>query len=242
MHTTWTIARFVRWRVRDWASCFLTLDDEPASSPRMDNRVNHVYDSRLSRASKKKETKNNRRGKDKNEASVEHNTVDDDSSWSNFADEDYIVFCFREDGAFDVIRDGKCVKSQPPIGIDGSSRNSRPVNRMLNYCEDEEQVSKQSTQDDRPNVNQYPSSSYNKQDEESDIIYMSRQQKRDNIRKVEDRAVVSSGSRDSNQSEGSTGSFAFPVLGWEWMGSPVQLPRSESKHKFRFLRFRCCRF
>lgn len=49
---------------------------------------------------------------------------------------------------------------------------------------------------------------------------MSRQQKMENnIKKacrcqsgeVEDQAAVSSGSRDSNQSEGSTGSFAFPV-------------------------------
>ncbi|XP_054820898.1 protein BREAKING OF ASYMMETRY IN THE STOMATAL LINEAGE [Prosopis cineraria] len=258
MCTTWTMARFVRWRVRDWASCFLPLDGEPASSPPMavdkrnDNRVSRGNDKKLSQPSKKynkkRETKN-RSEKDKTEASPGH-TVDD-SSWSPSADEDYIVFCFRDDGAFDVIKDGKCVKSELPSGVDGSSRNSRPVNRKLKYGEDAEQVSKQSTHDHTPYANQNPTSPY-KQDEERDIICKSGQQKRDNIKracqveKVEDRTALSSESRDSNQSEGSTGSFAFPVLGWEWMGSPVQLPRSESmrlsKQKVRFLRFQCCRF
>ncbi|XP_028753757.1 protein BREAKING OF ASYMMETRY IN THE STOMATAL LINEAGE [Neltuma alba] len=215
-----------------------------AVDKRKDSRVNHGYDKKLTRPSKKRETKN-RREKDKKEASVELTL--DDSSWSPFADEDYIVFCFREDGAFDVIKDGKSVKSEPPCGFDGSSRNPRPVNRKLNYGEDAEQVSKPGMHDGRS----YPSGSY-KQDEETDIICMSRQQNRDNFKRacqggeVEDRAVMSSGSRDSNQSEGSTGSFAFPVLGWEWLGSPVQLPRTESmrpsKQKVRFLRFQCCRF
>ncbi|XVF11735.1 hypothetical protein REPUB_Repub08aG0053300 [Reevesia pubescens] len=41
------------------------------------------------------------------------------------------------------------------------------------------------------------------------------------------RPTVSVESSDSNQSDGSTGSFAFPVLGWERMGSPVQMPKSE---------------
>lgn len=117
-------------------------DDEPALSPRMtvdkrnNNRITHVYDNKLARPSKKRETKNNRREKDQNEAysSVGRiSTVDNDvdSSCSPFSDEDYIVFCFREDGAFDVIKDGKCVKSKPPSDIYGRSKNSRPVNRKV---------------------------------------------------------------------------------------------------------------
>lgn len=35
-------------------------------------------------------------------------------------------------------------------------------------------------------------------------------------------------------------------LGWEWMGSPVQMPKSEGlqlrKHKARFVGFQCCKF
>ncbi|KAM1982262.1 hypothetical protein ACFX15_038640 [Malus domestica] len=38
---------------------------------------------------------------------------------------------------------------------------------------------------------------------------------------VEDRLTGSVESSDSNQSDGSTGSFAFPVLGREWTRSPV---------------------
>ena len=118
-------------------------DDEPTLSPRMtvdkrnNNRITHVYDNKLAPPSKKRETKNNRREKDQNEAyssSLGHiSTVDTDvdSSCSPFSDEDYIVFCFREDGAFDVIKDGNCVKSKPPSDIYASSRNSRPVNRKV---------------------------------------------------------------------------------------------------------------
>lgn len=41
----------------------------------------------------------------------------DDSCWSFFSDEDYIVFCFKEHGAFDVVKDDK-----------GLHKYSRPLN------------------------------------------------------------------------------------------------------------------
>ncbi|CAL5441532.1 unnamed protein product [Camellia sinensis] len=31
----------------------------------------------------------------------------DESSWPHFGDEDYIVFCFKEDGVIHVVQDGK---------------------------------------------------------------------------------------------------------------------------------------
>ncbi|KAK1572212.1 hypothetical protein Q3G72_029174 [Acer saccharum] len=56
-------------------------------------------------------------------------------------------------------------------------------------------------------------------------------------------------SSESNRSDHSTGSFAFPVLSCEWIGSPVLMPKSQGlhdlrKHKSRSLiKFQyCCRF
>lgn len=92
-------------------------DDEPASSARntaFDKRNdNRVYHNKLSRPRKRCSNKTpvrHRMEKHKDEASLS-------------ADEDYIVFCFREDGAFDVMKDGKS---------EGNPRNSRPVNRKVN--------------------------------------------------------------------------------------------------------------
>ncbi|XWS37242.1 hypothetical protein CRYUN_Cryun19dG0026600 [Craigia yunnanensis] len=62
----------------------------------------------------------------KNTASVENGS--DNSSWTRFSDEEYIVFCFREDGVFDVVKDNS--KSEES---NQSSRSARPVNRKVNY-------------------------------------------------------------------------------------------------------------
>ncbi|XP_019152384.1 PREDICTED: uncharacterized protein LOC109149177 [Ipomoea nil] len=42
----------------------------------------------------------------------------------------------------------------------------------------------------------------------------------------------SESSSDCDQSNASKGSFAFPVLGWEWVGSPVHIPRQEDKSTY----------
>lgn len=56
-------------------------------------------------------------------------TAADDSSWPQFEDEDYIVFCFKENGAFDVIKNGN--NSETSHSIDLVSTSSRPVNRKV---------------------------------------------------------------------------------------------------------------
>ncbi|XP_040997663.1 protein BREAKING OF ASYMMETRY IN THE STOMATAL LINEAGE [Juglans microcarpa x Juglans regia] len=244
MCTPWTIPKLVRWRVRDWVSCFLAcrfpLDDESndtyrSSAPQKLPRKNMGFDTKagtdqsrvMNQSSKKKSRHKSRRSKErqsklssaqtKDDITVENGSVDD-SCWPNFSDEDYIVFCFREDGAFDVVKDGKPETSNR---FDCMSRSSRTVNR--------------------------------KDDEEEDCIYWDTESPRNSIRRrsslmedqVEDRGLVSVESSESNQSDRSTGSFAFPVLGWEWMGSPVQMPKSEGlqlrKHKARCVGFQCFR-
>ena len=56
------------------------------------------------------------------------NKMTDDSSWAQCEDEDYIVFCFREDGAFDVIKNRN---SDASNYIDLVSATSRPVSRKV---------------------------------------------------------------------------------------------------------------
>ncbi|RXH96471.1 hypothetical protein DVH24_008975 [Malus domestica] len=98
----------------------------------------------------------------------------DTSCRPRFSDEEYIVFFFKEDGAFEVVKNGKVEASNT---IDCASRNSpRPANRK-----DEEEEENYSGPEPPPSSN------------------------------VEDRPTVSVESSDSNQSDGSTGSFVFPV-------------------------------
>ena len=200
MCTPWTLTRFVRWRVRDLASCFLacrfplgktdninwwtvftifsltlfnswknlytvfrrlestvvtrhksslhcqfsficSIAEEPethhSSSPQLPigNLVFETKDDTRDKKSNKRLSRRNRCDKDrqlnlsptvsKNTASVEKGS--DNSNWTPFSDEEYIVFCFREDGAFDVVKDNS--KSEES---NQSSRSSGPVNRKVN--------------------------------------------------------------------------------------------------------------
>ncbi|XVF49904.1 hypothetical protein PTKIN_Ptkin04bG0053400 [Pterospermum kingtungense] len=261
MCTPWTLTRSVRWRVRDLASCFLAcrfpLEEETethrSSSPQLpiQNMVFETKDETRDKKRTKRVSRRNRYNKDRqlnqspkvsrNTASVENGG--DNSSWPCFSDEEYIVFCFREDGAFDVVKDNS--KSEDS---NESSRNSRPVNRKLNYGEDAER-DKQRSRDGGEII-----PAKEGEGEERSSICLEVESASGSLRKrhqVEEtpRAngrTVSVESSDSNQSDGSTGSFAFPVLGWEWMGSPVQMPKSEGmnprKNKALSVRFQCFRF
>uniref|UniRef100_A0A2N9J7M8 Uncharacterized protein n=1 Tax=Fagus sylvatica TaxID=28930 RepID=A0A2N9J7M8_FAGSY len=167
MCTPWTIPRLVRWRVRDWASCFLACRFP--------------------------------------------------------LDEDYIVFCFREDGAFDVVKDGKPETSNR---FDCTSRSSRPVSRKLNYGEEAKTVVERYGNEEKLNRDGHDIFPTNdgdvrisdQKDEEEDCIYFDTTEsptngirRRYQVEEVEDRGLVSVESSESNQSDGSTGSFAFPV-------------------------------
>ncbi|KAL2338239.1 hypothetical protein Fmac_012685 [Flemingia macrophylla] len=85
-------------------------------------------------------------------------------------------------------------------------------------------------------------------EEEREMVHTGTQQYSDRIRRASYVEGIEgyAESRNSDRSEDSRGSFAFPILGWEWIGSPVQMPKSEDlhqrKHKARAGRFQCCRF
>ncbi|CAJ1944242.1 unnamed protein product [Sphenostylis stenocarpa] len=186
---------------------------------------NSISNNNLSRPSNKCNSKkhvNNPIIKDKDVGGVH-------SSWSLSADEDYIEFCFGKD----VAQDDKSANSETHVkGQNEMHKNSRPVNRKLKYSEDDELISDQNIHDKRSNVNHHQNDLH-----EEDIVHVGTQQ----------HVEGSAESRNSDQSEGSRSSFAFPVtglnvvkdwvvlfekhrLGWEWIGSPVQMPKSEGLH------------
>nr|XP_027188780.1 protein BREAKING OF ASYMMETRY IN THE STOMATAL LINEAGE-like [Cicer arietinum] len=172
------------------------------------------------------------------------------------SDEGYIVFSFREDGAFDIVIDcNAAAKSESfTTVVDGKNQNSRPVIRKLDYGEDAEQVRNHHIEENVSNVNQHDQDYMTtvKEGETKETINLSRNQHLENNRRsypreeIEDHKLVCIDSRDSHHSEGSRGSFAFPKLGWELIGSPVKMPKSKDlhlkKHKIRFVRFQCCGF
>ncbi|KAF3438014.1 hypothetical protein FNV43_RR20770 [Rhamnella rubrinervis] len=260
MCTPCTMTRLVRWRVRDWASCFLacrfSIDEDrhdryfSSTVPQLAIRNNMGLETKNNADSSRgisnnikakrrltRQKKCNRERvelelgsstttevKDSSSTSISSTSVPVDQnrknhdhqepSWPHFEDEDYIVFCFKEDGAFDVVKDGYNKSEAASNRIDCRARSSsRPVNRK---------------------------------DEEEDSNYVDMESASGGIA-FEDRRMVSVESSDSTQSDASNGSFAFPVLGWEWTGSPVQMPKSEGlrlrKHKGRcVVGFQCCRF
>ncbi|KAI3416882.1 BSD domain-containing protein [Psidium guajava] len=159
-------------------------------------------------------------------------------------DEDYIVFCFREDGAFDVVKDNHHDKSSAsapaPAELDGlSSTAPRPVNRELDHSKMEtvrnEVVENTRSKDEgsRSSGNVECESSNKKDEKEGSNVGKETTERSDSIK-----------------SDGSgRGSFSFPVLRWEWTGSPVQMPKPEGeglpylkKQRVPRVRFQCCRF
>ncbi|KAF5734636.1 hypothetical protein HS088_TW15G00128 [Tripterygium wilfordii] len=60
-----------------------------------DNRGNKTNHKRQSRSINKKDR----------DGTLETEDGSEESSWPHFRDEDYIVFCFRDDGAIDVLKE-----------------------------------------------------------------------------------------------------------------------------------------
>ena len=72
---------------------------------------------------------NNHLERNKNGISIRNRNGE--SSRQLSADEDYIVFCFREDGAFDVVKDGETTVHAELLNPKPS--NSRPANRKVQH-------------------------------------------------------------------------------------------------------------
>ncbi|XP_016493147.1 protein BREAKING OF ASYMMETRY IN THE STOMATAL LINEAGE-like isoform X3 [Nicotiana tabacum] len=233
MSSPFTITRLVRWRIKDWVSCFYAcrfpLEEEKdiycAMSPQKPSR-NMVFDpigDHNRKKNRKKLKKKMEKRKEFVEISAEGKAEEggNDSSWPRFSEEDYIVFCFEDDGGIHIVEDKKSEKFQQKI--DHVNLSPRPVCRK-----GERKGSNDMEEEWPPAVDK----------EISHIGDVS-----------ESKTSPSAESSESNDhSNGSTGSFAFPVLGWDWMGSPAQMPKPEEgpryeKHKaWTCVRHPCCRF
>ncbi|CAL0330575.1 unnamed protein product [Lupinus luteus] len=182
--------------------------------------------------------------KNKDEVLVANGFGESSCGWSISADEDYIVLCLKEDEAFDDVKDNKDI-------------NSRHVNSKLKYEVGEEQVRNLNMQEKRSNANEQDNDdddciTLSREEEEKERVYQSRHRYKDSIRRayqvdgVEDLGMMHAESSGSDQSKSSASSFAFPSLNWEWVESPVRMPKSEGQHikkqRLRFVRFQCCRF
>ncbi|EEF47712.1 protein BREAKING OF ASYMMETRY IN THE STOMATAL LINEAGE isoform X2 [Ricinus communis] len=239
------------WTFRDLVSCFLgcrfPLDDEQPQVPIKNMGIEIKNDMRSNKDNKKLSRQNRcrkERHDDRDNAAVENKS--NDTSWPHFQEEDYIVFCFREDGAFDVVKD---CKSDALDRVDSANKSPRLVSRMLKYGEVAETVRNSShwkrSNDSclRSGIDEEGEEKHcSNLDTKSRCVTRSRQ-----FGEIENGGIaLSVESSDSNNSDSSKGSFSFPVLHWELMGSPVQMPRSESlyirKHKASCARFQCCRF
>ena len=113
----------------------ILADDEPTSSCPQLPIKNMVFETKEDMRNNNKACKKltMRKGsrydstRDRKNVAME-NKNNGSSSWPNFQDEDYIVFCFREDGAFVVVKD---CKSEALDRFDPVNKCPRSVNRKV---------------------------------------------------------------------------------------------------------------
>ncbi|KAL8506333.1 hypothetical protein ACS0TY_017270 [Phlomoides rotata] len=127
--------RLFRCRVKDLASCFYACrlpleEDQPENSCSKSPRVSGgsivlEFDG----GSRKMSTANKIRGESIVKTSLSSST----SSYREprFAEEEYIVFCFREDGEIDMVNEGSSSEEHDECNGTSTAVNSRKVSRML---------------------------------------------------------------------------------------------------------------
>ncbi|KAH1089090.1 hypothetical protein J1N35_016347 [Gossypium stocksii] len=202
------------------------------------------------------ETKNNMGDKkisDKNRRQQNHSqimsksivSVDKESKNSSricLPGEEYIVFCIKEDGAYDVT-----IESNKPEKSNQSERRSWLVNTKIDSTENTERDELRS--DERRSNEDASEGEANATTEQGDgeramtccevelvsSSFKRLEESRDSYR-FDGSSGLASGSlrrleesRDSYESDGSTGSFTFPVLKWDSIGSPVRMPMPTSE-------------
>ncbi|KAI3463834.1 hypothetical protein Pfo_020497 [Paulownia fortunei] len=242
MSSPCTVPRLVRCRVRDLASCFyacrLPLEEEPDSfcckPPQMSKESRffeskgagrgHKASGKISIAKKmcKEDGGESVQSSSQKSSSKGGRTAEDGiRAEPRFAEEDYIVFCFRDDGAIHMINEGNSSDSYDENDEDATiTTTTTSTLRPISSRKGDEKGSKETDTEWPPD------------DEIREINPV----EQPNASKMD-----SFESCDSNLSDTSTSSFAFPVLGIEWIGSPVHMPKSE-KHESQSVRLHCCRF
>ncbi|KAJ6340115.1 hypothetical protein OIU77_007961 [Salix suchowensis] len=264
MSTPLTMTRLVGWRVRDWASCFLarrfSLGDEQETFHNSSSKLpvrNRVFgvkkdSTRGGNKNNKKLSKKIKKFRQVNpgspQASVSvQNCNSRDSSRPHSQDEEYIVFCFGEDGGFDVVKEWK--SSETLGSLDTANCTSpRSVHRKL-HCVEVSETTRESSHQRSVNGHETETTPVKTDEEEAGSHSGPDQPCNARTRwcqsgEIDNCGTLSAKSSDSNQSDGSSaGSFSFPVMQWELTGSPVQMPKPESLYARKpCARFQCCRF
>ncbi|KAG7538712.1 hypothetical protein ISN44_As13g024520 [Arabidopsis suecica] len=264
MASQWTIPKLVTWRVKDWASCFLAckipldVDEDGVNNNGNTTNNNNLTFKRIKRKIKSTKKKRSERklslsppGTRQHHLHLRSSSVSPTTSASQHRrlswpqppvseESGFIVFCFdRQDGGFDVVKEGKQERKETELS---SEKSPRTVNRKLIYGGDQgvgeteknkSPENKGTEQDHNNNI-----SCQETKDVSCDVTQKTEEEEEDI-----DASDKSSGSSHSDEGRGS---FAFPILGVEWMGSPVKMPESDDlspkKQKPVALGFQCCRF
>ncbi|CAN8264886.1 unnamed protein product [Cochlearia groenlandica] len=281
MASQWTIPRHVTWRVKDWASCFLACkipldeDDEVNKSGNTTNNNNNLTLKRIKKTMKNtKKKRSSGRKLSLSPPGTRHHHIHKRSSSvsptsasqnrrlslplqppaSSSEEPGFIVFCFdRQDGGFDVVKEGKHEKKE----VESSSEKSqRTVNRKLIYGDQGvgETEKNNKTEQDETDLSEDVSCDVQevryglkfKKLKTWHFYLFTFQLLEKNLEEEGEEIDASGQSSGSNNSDEGRGSFAFPILGVEWMGSPVQMPKTDDlspkKLKPIALGFQCCRF
>ncbi|KAF8005764.1 hypothetical protein BT93_K0137 [Corymbia citriodora subsp. variegata] len=168
---------------------------------------------------------------------------------TSFAEKDFIVFSIKEDGTFDIAKDGGSRTSD--CQDDRGLRSLRSVNIELK-SRGEQEASVQECNGETSTGGSQVLVPYDEDDQEESMCL----EEDDHFGSTRtgfqmegdgDCTRASTELRDSGQSDGSADSFTFPVLHDQWIGSPVKMPRSEDLSLRKatascFFRFKCCKF
>ncbi|PIN12667.1 hypothetical protein CDL12_14725 [Handroanthus impetiginosus] len=214
----YTVPRLFRCRVRDLASCFYAcrfpLEEEHEIKGNKTPQISNGSINLDCKCGKMSNVKKKICPK-KQENSVQNSLENASGAEPRFADEDYIVFCFREDGEIHMINERKSCGDGDSID-EHPDTTSRTTNRKEYENKSKETETKWPPDDEIEEINP-------------------------NLEQPNASKMDSFESCDSNLSDTSTSSFAFPVLGYEWIGSPVHMPKSEMNHPPSVC-LHCCRF
>ncbi|ESQ43629.1 hypothetical protein EUTSA_v10015806mg [Eutrema salsugineum] len=234
MASHWTIPKLVTWRVKDWASCFLaskiSLDVDEDGVKNDGNSSN--YNNLMFKRTKKKMKSKKKRSERKLSSSVSPTLT---SKPPVLDEAGFIDLCFhREDGGFDVVKDEKKeVELSPEKSL---------VNHKLIYGDQGIGNTNKKNSLKIKGPEQDPDDKTTCQ--ETEDVSCDAHEK--NEEEEEEEMGAFDESSESNHSDEARGSFAFPILGVEWIGSPVHMPKSDDlspkKQKPIDFGFECCRF
>lgn len=166
----------------------------------------------------------------------------DDVKQSSNADKEYIVFRFKEDGGIDLVEEKSPPRNRDRL-IDGMQHNHKALKELpidkksegLQFKVNEDGVIILDNEgEEKRTINsskKLPPSDENGDGDDIKVITA--------IEESKEQKILS----ESTRSDSSAGSFAFPVMNLETIGSPERMPKYNEQNKIeRILRFPCCRF